>query len=97
MPDQLQQHIAIPLWAKQGVFPEAFEETLLKRFYGQNPVASGIDGYVSRNSLGKAFSDLLVTYITMQSVISDSLKALWQDGCTMRAMNWMAGRVRCSI
>lgn len=76
---QLQQHIAATLGAKQGVFPEAFEEALLKRFCRQNPVASGVNGSVSRNSLGKAFSHLLVTYITMQSVISDSLKALWQD------------------
>jgi len=77
MINQLQRHIAATLGAKQGVFTETFEETLLKRFCRQDPVASGLN--VSGNSLGNAFSDLLVTHITMQAVISDSLKALWQD------------------
>ena len=76
---QLQQHIAATLGTKQGVFPEAFEEALLKRFCRQNPVASVVNGNVSGNSLGNAFSHLLVTYVTMQPVISDSLKAFWQD------------------
>jgi len=51
----------------------------VKRFCRQNPVSSGIWGYVCSNGLGKVFSDLLVMYIAMQSVISDSLKALRQD------------------
>lgn len=76
---QLQQHIAAALWAKQGVFTEAFEETLLERFFRQNPVSSGINRYVSRDSLSKVFSHLLIAYVTVQSVISDSLKTLWQD------------------
>ena len=76
---QFQRHIAATLGTKQGIFTEAFKEALLKRFCRQNPVSSGIDGYVGRSSLGKVFSDLLVTYIAMQSIISDSLKALRQD------------------
>ena len=76
---QLQQHVAATLGTKQGVFTKAFEEPLLERFWRQNPVASGIDGCVSRNSFGKVFSHFLVSYVTVQSVISDSLKALWQN------------------
>ena len=76
---QLQQHVTATLGAKQGVFTKAFEEPLLERFWRQNPVASGIDGCVSRNSFGKVLSHFLVSYVTVQSVISDSLKALWQD------------------
>jgi len=76
---QFQQHIAATLGTKQGIFTEAIDEALVKRFWRQNPVTSGIDGYVGRNGSGKVFSDLLVTNIAMQSVISDSLKALRQD------------------
>jgi hypothetical protein len=50
---QLQQHIAAALWAKQGVFPEAVEETLLKRFLRQHSVASGVSGYIIDSSLNK--------------------------------------------
>lgn len=76
---QLQQHIAATLGTKQGVFTKALEEPLLERFWGQNPVASGIKGCVSRNNFDKVFSHFLVSYVTVQSVISDSLKALWQN------------------
>ena len=76
---QLQQHIMITLWAKQGVFAKAFTETLSKRFRWQYAVTSGVIGHVGRYHIGQLFSHLLVAYITMQSVISDSLKALWQN------------------
>ena len=76
---QLQQHVAATLGTKQGVFTKAFEEPLLERFWRQNPVASGIDGCVSRNSFGKVFSYFFVSYVTVQTVISDSLKALWKN------------------
>lgn len=79
MLNQLQRHFAITLWAKQRVFAEAVEETLLKRFGRQNPVASGINGTVNRNDLGQMFSDFLVAYIAVESVISDSVKSFGQN------------------
>ena len=79
MINQFQRHFVITLWAKQRIFAEAVGETFLKRLGWQNPVASGVNGYVSRDNLGKAFSDLLVTYIAVESVISDSVKSFWQD------------------
>ena len=79
MMNQLQRHIAITLWAKQWIFAEAVEETLLKRLGGQNPIASGINGTVGRDDLDQVFSDLLVTHIAVESVISDSMKSFGQD------------------
>ena len=79
MMNQLQRHIAITLWAKQRVFAEAVEETLLKRLGGQNPIASGINGTVGRDDLSQVFSGILITHIAMESVISDSVKSFGQD------------------
>src|SRR4030067_45143 len=76
---QLQRHIVPTFWAKQRVFSEAIEETLLKRFRGQHFVASGVSGYVSRDDWDKAFSHLLVAYIAVKPIITDSLKAFGQD------------------
>ena len=67
------------LWAKQRVFAEAVEEPLLKGLGRQNPVASGVGGYVGRDDLGQVFSHLLVTYIAVESAIPDSVKSFWQD------------------
>ena len=66
------------LWTQQRVFTEAVDEALLKRLGRQNPVASGINGTVRRNALGQMFSDLLITHIAVESVISDSLKSFGQ-------------------
>ena len=79
MIDQLQRHIVITFGTKQRVFAEAIEETLLKRFLGQHSVASGVGGHVGRDDLGKLFSHFLIAYIAVQSVITDSVKSLWQD------------------
>ena len=79
MRNQLQRHFVITLWAKQRVFAKAVEEALLKRLGRQHSVASGVGGYVGRDNLGKLFSDLLVSHIAVQSVITDSVKSLWQD------------------
>lgn len=76
---QLQQHVAATLGAKQGVFTKAFEEPLLEWFCGQNPVSSGINGGVGRDDFDKVFSHFSVSYITVQSIISDSLKTLWEN------------------
>ena len=76
---QLQRHIVITFGTKQRVFAEAFEETLLKRFCWQHSVASGIMGHIGRYNICKLFSHLFVTYISVQSVITDSVKSLWQN------------------
>lgn len=76
---QLQRHFVITFWTKERVFAETLEETLLKRLGRQNPVASGVGGYISRYDLRKLFSHLFVTCISVQSVITDSVKSLWQN------------------
>ena len=76
---QLQRHLVITFGTKQRVFAEALQETLLKRLGRQNPVASGVSGYISRYNIRKLFSHLFVTYISVQSVIADSVKSLWQN------------------
>ena len=79
MINQLQRHFVITLWAKQRVFAEASEETLLKRFVRQHPITSWVGGYVGRDDLCKLFSHFLIACIAVQSVITDSMKAFWQD------------------
>jgi len=79
MINQLQRHIVIAFGTKQRVFTEAFEETLLKRFFGHHSVASGVSGHLVRYNICKLFSDLLVSHIAVQSVITDSVKSLWQN------------------
>ncbi len=78
MINQLQRHVVMTLWTQQRVFTEAVEEALLKRLGGQNPVSSGIDGTFRRDNLSQLFSDLLITHIAVESVISDSLKSFGQ-------------------
>ena len=75
---QLQQHIAATFGAKQRVFPEAFEETLCEWFVGQHTVSSGVIGHIGRDALREVFSDLLVPDISVEPVITNSLKSLWQ-------------------
>ncbi len=79
MTNQLQRHFVITFRTKQRVFAEAIEETLLKRFLWQHSVASGVGGYISRYNICKLFSHFFVTYISVQSVITDSVKSLWQN------------------
>jgi hypothetical protein len=79
MTNQLQRHFVITFRTKQRVFAEAIEETLLKRFLWQHSVASGVVGYISRYNICKLFSHFFVTYISVQSVITDSVKSLWQN------------------
>ena len=78
MTNQLQYHIVATFGTKQRVFTEAIEETLLKRFLWQHSVASGVIGHMSRYNICKLLSDLLVSHIAMQSVITDSMKTFWQ-------------------
>jgi len=79
MINQLQRHIVPTFGTKQRVFLEALEEALRKRLGGQHSVAFGIRRDIRREDLGQAFSDLLVTHIAVQSVITDSVKSFWQD------------------
>ena len=76
---QLQRHFVITFGTKQGVFAEVLEETLLKRLGWQNPVAFWVSWYIRRDDFGNLFSHLFVTYISVQSVITDSVKSLWQN------------------
>lgn len=79
MINQFQRHIVTTFRTKQGVFTEAVEETLLKRFCRQHSVTSGVGGHISGNDLFNEFSHFLISGISMQAVIANSLKALWQD------------------
>ena len=79
MRNQLQRHIVITFGTKQRVFAEAIEETLLKRFFGHHSVASGVIGHLGRYNIGQLFSHFLIAYIAVQSVITDSVKSLWQE------------------
>ena len=62
---QIPEHIVATFRTKQGVFAEALEETLLKRFGRQNPVAFWVSGYIRRDDFGKLFSHLFVTNISV--------------------------------
>jgi len=79
MTNQFQQHLVIALGTKQGVFTEAVEETLLKRFCRQYSVASGVGGHIIGNDLANEFSHVLISDISMEAVIPNSLKAFWQN------------------
>jgi len=79
MTNQLQQHIVATFGTKQRILAEAIEETLLKRFLWQHSVTSGVSGHLGRYNICKLFSDVLVTYIAVQSIITDSVKSLRQD------------------
>jgi len=79
MINQLQHHFVIALWAKQRIFTEAVKEPFLKRLIRQNSVASGVNRHLGRDNFLQAFSGLLVTHISMEAVITDSMKPFWQD------------------
>lgn len=79
MINQFEQHLVIALGTKQGVFTEAVEETLLKRFCRQYSVASGVSGRIIGNDPANEFSDFLISDISVKAVITNSLKTLWQN------------------
>ena len=79
MTNQLQRHFVVTFGTKQRVFAKTLEESLLKRFLRQHSVSSGVGGYVGRDDLGKLFSHFLIAHIAVQSVITDSMKSLWQN------------------
>ncbi len=75
---QLQRHFVITFGTKQGVFTKAIEETLSKRFCWQHSVPPGVIGHMGRYNICKLFSHLFVTYVSVKTVISNSLKTFWQ-------------------
>ena len=79
MINQFQHHVITTFWTKQRVFSEAFEETLSERLWPKNAVASGVIGGLWRYNVCEVLSHLLVTDIAVKPVITNSLKALWQD------------------
>ena len=79
MTNQLQQHIVATFGTKQRILAEAIEETLLKRFLWQHSVTSGVSGHPGRYNICKLFSNFLVSHIAVQSIITDSVKSLWQN------------------
>jgi len=63
MINQFQHHFVITLGTKQGVFTEAVEETLLKRFGRQDSVASGGGRHLIENDSANEFSYFLISDI----------------------------------
>ncbi len=63
----------------QRIFSEAVEESLLKRFGRQNAVAVGVLRHIGRYDISQLFSHFLIAYVSVQAVISDSMKALGQN------------------
>ena len=79
MRDQLQRHFVMTFGTDQWVFSKAVKESLLKRFGWHYAVAVGILRQIGREDIGQLFSHLLIPYISVEAVISDSVKSLWQD------------------
>ena len=76
---QLQQHIVTTFGAKQGIFPEAFEEALGEGFGWQHAIASCVSRRLCRDNICEVLPHFLVTNISVKSIISNSLEPLWQD------------------
>ena len=79
MRNQLQQHFVITFGTEQRVFSEAVEEPLLKRLGRQYSVSVGIFRHIWRYDVSQLFSRFFIPYVSVQSVISDSMKSLWQN------------------
>lgn len=63
----------------QRIFSEAVEESLLKRLGRHYPVAVGVFRHICRYDISQLFSHFLIAYVSVQSVISDSVKSLGQN------------------
>ncbi len=79
MINQLQQHFVIAFRTGQRVFPKAVKEPLLKRLGRQYSVAVGVLRHVGRYNIGQLFSHFLIPYVSVKTIISDSLKSLWHN------------------
>ena len=80
--------MVITFGTKQGVFAKTFEETLSIRFCRQHCVALGIIGYIGRYNICKLFSDFFVTYVSVKTIISNSLKTLPTAAAAFAATSW---------
>ena len=79
MINQLQRHFVIAFGTEQGVFAEAVEEPLLKRLGRQYSIAVGVFRHIGRYPISQVFSHFFIPYVSVQSVIPDSMKSLWQN------------------
>ena len=66
-------------WTDQRVFSEAVKKSLLKRFGRHYAVAVGVLGQIGRDDIGKLFSHVFIPYVSVKTIISDSVKSLWQN------------------
>ncbi len=78
MRNQLQRHFVAAFRTKQRVLTKAFEETLSKRFCRHHSVPPWIIGHICRYNIGELFSHFFITYVSVKTVISNSLKTFWQ-------------------
>lgn len=79
MRNQLQRHFVMTFGTDQRVFPEAVEEALLKRLGRQYSIAVGVFRHLGRYNISQLLSHFFIPYVSVQSVISDSMKSLWQN------------------
>lgn len=79
MINQFQRHFVSAPLAGKRVFSEALEDPLSERFHRQDPIAVGVVRHIGRQDIGNVLSGFPVSHIGMQAVVSDSLKALWQN------------------
>lgn len=79
MINQFQRHFVSAVPADKRVCSKALEKSLEKRFHRQDPIAVGVVGHISRQYIGKLPPAFSISGVCMQAVVSDSLKALWQN------------------
>ena len=79
MKNQLQRHFVMTGRTDQRVFSEAVEEPLLKRFGRHYAIAVGIFWHICRYDIRQLFSHFFIAYISVQTIISDSVKSLGQN------------------
>ena len=76
---QLQRHFVVTFGTDQRVFAEAVEEPLLKRLGRQYSVSVGIFRHICRYDISQLFSHFFIPYVSVKTIISDSVKSLWQN------------------
>jgi len=79
MRNQLQQHFIMTFGTDQRVFSKTVEEPLRKRLGRQYAVAVGVFWHICRYDIGQLFSHFFISYISVQTIISDSVKSLGQN------------------
>ena len=79
MVDQLQFHDLVTSWTSERIASKGLEKELSEGFARENPIAPGIDWHVMREDFGELCSDRFIADITVQAVIANSLKTLWEN------------------